>query len=105
MAPTRTGSSGVTRGRNRRTTSPSGEMRNFSKFHWMSPLSPSASAVGRELLVEGVTAVPVHLDLGEHREGHAVVGLAELLDLVGRPGSWAPNWLQGKPSTAKPRSP
>ena len=30
-------------GRNRWTISPSGEMRNFSKFHWMSPASPSAS--------------------------------------------------------------
>jgi hypothetical protein len=32
-------------GRNRPAIVPSGAMRNFSKFHWMSPASPSASAV------------------------------------------------------------
>ena len=33
MAPTSAGSSGSTWGRNRPTTSPVGETRNFSKFH------------------------------------------------------------------------
>ena len=32
-------------GRKRASTSPAGATRNFSKFHWMSPASPSASGV------------------------------------------------------------
>ena len=44
IAFTSAGSSGVVSGRNRRTTSPSRDTRNFSKFHWMSPASPSSSA-------------------------------------------------------------
>ena len=43
MAERTAGSSGVVRGRNRAATVPSGRTRNFSKFHWMSPTSPSAS--------------------------------------------------------------
>ena len=44
MAEISSGASGSTIGRKRPTTSPSGETRNFSKFHWMSPALPSASA-------------------------------------------------------------
>src|SRR5207302_10022831 len=43
MAETSSGDSGSTRGRKRPTTSPSGDTRNFSKFHWMSPALPPAS--------------------------------------------------------------
>ena len=43
MAATTPGSSGSVRGRNRAMGWPSGLSRNFSKFHWMSPASPSAS--------------------------------------------------------------
>jgi len=42
MASTTSGDSGVTCGLNRATTSPVGDTRNFSKFHLMSPASPSA---------------------------------------------------------------
>ena len=38
------GSSGTTVGAKRATTEPSAPMRNFSKFHWMSPSWPSPSA-------------------------------------------------------------
>jgi alkylation response protein AidB-like acyl-CoA dehydrogenase len=37
------GSSGSVIGRNRASTVPSGPSRNFSKFHWMSPVSPAPS--------------------------------------------------------------
>ncbi len=43
MASITSGASGSTIGRNRFTISPVGDTRNFSKFHWMSPASPSAS--------------------------------------------------------------
>ena len=43
MAATSSGSSGVTCGRNRASTVPSGPTRNFSKFHSTSPASPPAS--------------------------------------------------------------
>ena len=43
MASITSGASGSTMGRKRWTISPVGETRNFSKFHWMSPASPSAS--------------------------------------------------------------
>ena len=43
MTATTSGESGVVRGRNRAATVPSGRRRNFSKFHWMSPASPSGS--------------------------------------------------------------
>jgi alpha-1,2-mannosyltransferase len=43
MTASTDGSSGSVLGRNRATTDPSGASRNFSKFHWMSPASPSAS--------------------------------------------------------------
>jgi len=41
-AATTSSASGGTGGWNRATTSPSGETRNFSKFHSMSPAGPSA---------------------------------------------------------------
>ena len=65
-------------------TSPVPDTRNFSKFHVMSPAVPSASGVGRQLLVDRVAVVAVHVDLLEQREGHAVGGRAELLDLLRR---------------------
>ena len=45
MAACTSAESGAVRGRNRAATVPSGRTRNFSKFHWMSPTSPSASGV------------------------------------------------------------
>ena len=52
MASITSGASGSTMGRNRCTISPVGDTRNFSKFHWMSPASPSASGNGDQLLVD-----------------------------------------------------
>ncbi len=43
IASTTTLSSGCTPGRKRCTFWPSAEIRNFSKFHWISPASPSES--------------------------------------------------------------
>src|SRR5699024_4247867 len=43
IAETSSAAPGSVRGRKRPRTSPSAETRNFSKFHWMSPASPSAS--------------------------------------------------------------
>jgi hypothetical protein len=45
MTARTSGESGLVIGRNRAATVPSGRTRNFSKFHWMSPASPSASGV------------------------------------------------------------
>ena len=45
MSPTIVASSGSTWGRYRATTLPTGDTRNFSKFHVMSPAVPSASFV------------------------------------------------------------
>jgi len=39
-------------GRNRPTTVPSGAIKNFSKFHWMSPAATSASLTSGELRVD-----------------------------------------------------
>src|ERR1700733_1355584 len=41
-----------------------------------------ARRLGAQVLVQRVCARPVDLDLGEHREGHVVGGLAEVLDLL-----------------------
>ena len=46
MAAMTDGSSGATLGEKRVTVSPSAPMTNFSKFQRMSPLWPSASAIG-----------------------------------------------------------
>ncbi|HTU75334.1 MAG TPA: hypothetical protein VMG38_17615 [Trebonia sp.] len=43
MAASTSGASGTVRGRKRAATVPSGRMRNFSKFHWMSPAWPESS--------------------------------------------------------------
>ena len=83
IASTIPGSSGVTCGRKRATTLPSGDTRNFSKFHFTSPASPSASASCGELLVDRVAVGAVHVDLLEQRERDAVGGVAELADLLG----------------------
>src|SRR5579863_5699341 len=45
---------------------------------------PLGVGLGGQLVVEGVTAGPVDLDLLEQREGDSVVDRAELGDLVGR---------------------
>ncbi len=45
MTASTSGESGSVRGRNLAATVPSGRTRNFSKFHWMSPVSPLASGV------------------------------------------------------------
>ena len=105
IAPTSAGSSGSTCGAKRATTSPSRPTRNFSKFHRMSPSTPSASAVVGELLVERVPVVAVHLDLLEERERDAVGGGAEgRRSPRGEPGSCSRNWLHGTPMTVKPWS-
>ncbi len=46
IADRTSGSSGSVRGSNRLMTSPSGAIKNFSKFHLMSPASPVASGTG-----------------------------------------------------------
>ena len=66
-----------------RCTLPSGPIRNFSKFHWMSPALPSRVGDLGQLGVERMPVGPVHVDLGEHRERDAVVQRAELADLLG----------------------
>ena len=105
IASTTSGASGSVAGRNRATTLPSGLTRNFSKFHWMSPASPSASASGGQLGVERVPARPVDVDLGEHRERDAVVRRAELGDLLGAcPAPGRRTGCTGNPTTVKPRS-
>ena len=85
MASTTSVEPGSTGGRNLATTSPAGEMRNFSKFHWMSPDLPLGVGEIGQLLVQRMAlgAVDVHL-LG-YREGDAVGGGAERLNLLGTP--------------------
>jgi len=41
--------------------------------------------LGRQLCVDGITVVPVDVDLGRHREGDAVGGRAEGCDLLRGP--------------------
>jgi len=95
------GSSGSVRGRKRASTEPSAPTRNFSKFHWTSPVWPSGSGVRLELGEDRIAVVAVHVDLVRHREGHAVGGRAELGDLLGRSRLLPPNWLHGKPRTGE----
>ena len=57
MAATSSGASGSTPGRKRRMV-PSGDTRNFSKFHWMSPASPSASATSVSSAYSGCRPSP-----------------------------------------------
>ena len=96
--------SGESFGAKRLMTLPSLPTRNLVKFHLIErvPRMPGASAVSH--FQSGARRVAVDVDLGHHREGDAVVQLAERRDLVVRPGSCAPNWLLGKPTTTRPRS-
>ena len=91
--------------RNRAATVPSGLIRNFSKFHWTSPASPSASGGLRQLGVQRVPVVAVHLDLVEHREGHAVRRRAERRRSPPRyPAPARRTGCTGTPSTVNPRA-
>ena len=71
IAETISGDSGSLRGRNLPIIARSGEIRNFSKFHWMSPASPGAWRRG-ERCAQGVPGLAVDVDLLEERERHAV---------------------------------
>ena len=104
IASVTSAASGSTTGEKRATISPSRPMRNFSKFQRMSPVWPSASAVLRQLLVQRVLAVAVHLDLLGERERHVVVGAAEGRDLVGRARLLRAELVAGEPITEKPLS-
>ena len=96
MASITSGASGSTMGLNRFTISPVGDTRNFSKFHWMSPASPSRVGERDQLLVDRVAAVAVDLDLLEHRERDAVGGRAEGGDLLGGPGLLGAELIAGE---------
>src|ERR1035441_5040426 len=50
----------------------------------------------RELLVDGVSVVAVHVDLLHERKGRSVGGRAELLDLLGRSGLLAHELVAGE---------
>ena len=78
-----------------------GPMRNFSKFHRMSPEWPSASATSAELGVDRVPAGAVHLDLLEHRERDAVRRRTERLDLLGASGLLPTELVAGKAEDAE----
>ncbi len=75
-----------TSGPKRAITLPSRPTRNFSKFHRMSPVCPSPSAVCVSSWYSGWRPVAVDLDLLRERERHVVVGAAERRDLVGAAG-------------------
>ena len=80
IASTSSGSSGATFGENR-VTEPSGQMRNFSKFHLMSSCALRVGDIGDRRRTGRPAAVDI--DLREHRERDAVLGRAELLDFGG----------------------
>ena len=67
-------------GANRLTTAPSRPTRNLVKFHLIA-LAEQAALLRAEPGEERVRVVAVDVDLGEHREGDAVVALAERRDL------------------------
>lgn len=95
MSATTSGDSGSVRGRMRAATSPCGEIRNFSKFHWTSPAAPSASAVRVSSAYSGSPALAVHVGLLKEREGHAVCRRAEGPDLLGGAGLLAAELVAG----------
>ena len=86
MADTSAGSSGVTCGRKRPTTLPSGRHEELLEV----PLHVAGLAVGvgglLELGEERVLLGAVHVDLLEQRELHVVGGVAEVADLLGGAG-------------------
>ena len=84
-------------------TWPSRPTRNLVKFQLdRSPGRPPFCP--RSQWKTRVRVVAVHVDLGEHREGHAVVALAERRDLVLGAGLLVAELVAGKPSTVKPWS-
>ena len=85
MTLTTSGASGVVRGEKRATTSPLRPMMNFSKFQLILPCARGLGVQRGQVLVERAGPVAVDLDLGEEREGDAVVDGAELLDFFSRP--------------------
>ena len=89
-------------GRTGRPRAPSRPIRNLVKFHLISA-AQHARLLVLEPLVERVGAVAVDVDLGEHREGHAVVALAERRR--SRPRCRAPGARTGRTGSRAPRSP
>ena len=82
---------------------PPGEIRNFSKFHVMSPASPSASVDLVSSSYIGWRSGTVHLDLLEHRERDAVGRRAELGDLLGCARLLAQELVAREPENREPR--
>ena len=104
MAATSSGDSGSTCGRNRWTVSPPGETRNFSKFHMMSPATPSASGTRVSDAYSGCRPGPLTSILS--RIGKVTPNRSLQNDRMSSelPGSCRPNWLHGNAITVNPRS-
>ncbi len=90
-------------GRKRAATVPSGVIRNFSKFHWMSPASPAASGVRVSSPYSGCRPSPLTSSLSSIGKVTPYVVEQKVEISSDEPGSWPPNWLQGTPRTVKPR--
>src|SRR5262245_47119275 len=85
--------------------SPSRPMRNFSKFQRISPVCPSLSDVSWSCSYSACLSSPFTSIFSESGNCTPYVVLQNVLISSAVPGSCAPNWLQGIPSTAKPLAP
>src|SRR6185503_12917414 len=95
--------SGVVDDPYRFTTSPCASTRNFVKFHLIPlvPIAPGASAF--RCSYSGCACAPLTSILANSGNVTSYFVLQNVAISSADPGSWPPNWLQGNPSTSKPR--
>ncbi len=81
------------------------EITNFSKFHWTSPASPSASASFVSSAYSGCRSPPLTSVFSSSGKLTPYVVEQKVWISSALPGSCPANWLHGTPSTVRPRSP
>ena len=91
--------SGVVMGENRSTTLPCLSTRNFSKFQVISALSPSPGCSVLSHAYSGAAPSPLTSILLNIGKVTSYFDVANSRISASEPGSCAPNWLHGKPST------
>ena len=73
------------------------------KFHLIASVPKRPGSGLLQIFVERMGVGAVDLDLGEHRKARRRNSSAQKAPIsASPPGSCAPNWLQGKPSTVRP---
>jgi len=85
-------------------TSPSGPTKNFAKFHLMSAPSGKGSDFSALRCAQtGCVFGPLTSHFSKSGKVAPYLPRANSRISEAEPGSWPPNWLQGKARTQKPR--